>query len=124
MTNAHLSIAAAAPPSPVGQGIVLMIVGMGVVFVALVIIAAIVMLMNREPKAKASPEPSPTPRAAPTERIPREHLVVIAAAVAATVRQPARISRVMFLGHSSARDWIAGGRATVMGSHTPTGRRQ
>ena len=113
--------AAVTAPTQIAQGITLLVVGMGVVFAVLVLLALLITVLNTQPK----PEPAAAPVSHPdsasaSNAIPPEHLVASAAASQAALGPRARVSRGVFLGHSGQRDWVAGGRATVMGSHAPS----
>ena len=118
-----LTLASTAVSGQLGQGLVLMVVGMGVVFFVLVLLSVLIGIMNREVKPAQALTPDVAPASVAEGEIPPEHLAVIAAAVAVAAGPRARISRLVFLGHSSQREWVAGGRATVMGSHRPNARR-
>lgn len=109
--------------------LVLMVVGMGVVFAALLIMSLGLTLLGRFASANAAKPPedraaqdaheSQSPQAAAPDDHAGQHAVVIAAAVAAAIGRPHRIARVVLLEDNPQRDWVAGGRASVMTSHTP-----
>lgn len=104
--------------SPLLQGITLLVVGMGVVFVVLVTLALLIRAINVQPRSTPVPAAA-AESGASSGGVPPEHLAVIAAAAHAAAGSRARVSSVVFLGHGGQRDWVAGGRATIMGSHAP-----
>ena len=129
--TALIQTAAAVPatePSNLGEGVILLVVGMGVVFLALTLIMTLVMILGRlarelAPKPAAAPAPAPAPTQTTDEITPELVAVLTAAAVAAT-GGPVRVRRVTVLGAgSSGGAWLAGGRASLMGSHRPGHRR-
>jgi Na+-transporting methylmalonyl-CoA/oxaloacetate decarboxylase gamma subunit len=98
-------------------GIPLAVMGVLVVFVALVLIGLFIILLPKVfggPPAAAS-EATVASLFAPDE-LPEETLVVIAAAVAETMRQPQRIVRIRGLT-SEDLDWTLGGRMQHHRSH-------
>jgi len=115
--------------SSIGSGVVLMVVGMGVVFGALVVLLGIIATLGRVLRERAA-EVAPAPVSdAGTAGVDEGALsgalvaVLTAAAVAATKKR-VRVRRVTMVGRSGGGSaWIAGGRASLMGSHQPGPRR-
>lgn len=129
MNHTPSILAAAVASDNLSTAVVLMIVGMGVVFAALFIMSLGLTLLGRFASANAAKPPedraaqgtdeSQSPQAAAPDDHAGQHAVVIAAAVAAAIGRPHRIARVVLLEDNPQRDWVAGGRASVMTSHTP-----
>jgi Na+-transporting methylmalonyl-CoA/oxaloacetate decarboxylase gamma subunit len=110
------------------SGVVLMAVGMLVVFVALVLILASIALIRRvADRPEGAPAVAPAPEAktsapaeapAEDEAITPELLAVLTAAAVAATGTRVRVRRVALVGDRSDA-WLAGGRASLMGSHKP-----
>jgi Na+-transporting methylmalonyl-CoA/oxaloacetate decarboxylase gamma subunit len=99
-------------------GIPLALMGVFVVFVALVLIAAFIKVLPRifpHPSVSAA-EPAGVQPPFAEDEIPEETLVVIAAAVAETIRQPHRIVRIRGLT-AEDMDWSREGRVQHHQSH-------
>lgn len=123
-----LTAATATEPSNLGEGVVLLVVGMGVVFVALALMLGLVAVLARvakrpEPVAAASPSPAPAPTVVSEGAITPELVAVLTAAAVAATGGPVRVRRVTVLGSTQSGAWLAGGRASLMGSHRPVRRR-
>ena len=106
-------LAVAGRDDALASAVTLMVVGIGVVFVALFLVMVIIIGLRR---LSARPVDAGPPVAAPRSGVDPEHLVVIAAAAAMAVGRPARVRRVVMLGHAS-NVWGVEGRATIMHSH-------
>lgn len=116
------------------SGVVLMIVGMFVVFGSLLLIMGLVGAMNRllqdptpttgrrDIAERVGSAPLSNPPAEGSGVTPELVAVLTAAAYAATQR-PVRVRRITVVGSSGGSAWLAGGRASLMGSHRPVRRR-
>lgn len=98
-----------------------MIVGMLVVFVGLTFMAVLLVALKRvlvqDPDQSVSEQNANRENA--SGEINPHHLVVISAAVAAAVRGPVRVHKVILMGREAGRPWVTEGRVTIMGSHRP-----
>jgi len=131
MINHTLAQATTAVVTPGQQGIILSIVAMGVVFLSLTLIgvmmAFVAKLLRDLEAARAAAVLPAAPAALPAsvgvpvalEDLDPETLVLLTAAVAATVRQPARISRVHFMQDGQMGSaWAELGRISIQKSHS------
>lgn len=106
-----------------GGAATLMVVGLVVVFTTLVVLAISISLLVRfgresEPAmADAGEAEAPSAEEFLSGGIDRRHLVVISAAVAASVGPRARVHRVVMLGREAGAPWVTEGRIVLMGSH-------
>lgn len=96
------------------HGIPLAVMGICVVFMALILIAVLITLLPRLLESASSAVEAIEPLT--EEEIDRETLVVIAAAVAETIRQPHRVVRIRGLT-SADLDWSLEGRLQHHQSH-------
>ncbi|GAB4427326.1 MAG: hypothetical protein Kow0031_07330 [Anaerolineae bacterium] len=107
-------------------GLQLSIIGILVVFVALTLVAVVVSNLkyadrffsarpghHHQPAAQAAPAAGET--ATPTDAIPPEVIVAIAAAVAEALGEGTRIRHIR--RRQAGTTWQMQGRATIMGSH-------
>lgn len=120
-TTAHAPAAAIAGGG-VGSGVTLMIVGMGVVFTALTVILLVITLLNRVLRERSEPAVAAAPIKPDAGPAP-ETVAVLAAAATAATGKLIRVRRITMLGASGRGSdraaWVAGGRASLMGSHRP-----
>lgn len=99
------------------HGIPLAVMGVLVVFSALVLIVVVIKLLPRVfGEARPTAAATPADLLAGTDQLSSETLVVIAAAVAETIRQPHRIVRIRGLTAQDL-DWSLGGRMQHHRSH-------
>lgn len=102
--------------------VTLLVVGILVVFGALIVLAMVIAGLGRLATGRAvapAKVDGPEPMDGAAGGIDPRHVVVIAAAVAAAVRGPARVHRIVMLGREGGRPWVTEGRVIVMGSHRP-----
>lgn len=103
-------------PAALGEALALLFVGMLVVLVALALIASAVGLLT----TLLRPEPPPPEPASGTSPGPDPRTIaVLAAAASVACGRAVAVRRVTVLGRETPEAWITGGRATLLGSHTP-----
>jgi Na+-transporting methylmalonyl-CoA/oxaloacetate decarboxylase gamma subunit len=99
-----------------GEALALLFVGMLVVLVALSVIASAVGLLTNLLRPEAPP---PEPKAPDTPGPDPRTIAVLAAAASVACGRAVTVRRVTVLGHETPEAWVTGGRATLLGSHTP-----
>lgn len=111
---------AEADPAALGEALALLFVGMLVVLVALTLIASAVgLLTNLLRPEPPTPPPPPEPETGTKPGPDRRTIAVLAAAASVACGRAVSIRRVTVLGRQTHETWVTGGRATLLGSHTP-----